>query len=43
MISDDVLKIIFITICIVMSLILPFLIYYEVTKDEFIIDKDNEK
>jgi hypothetical protein len=38
MISDDVLEIVFITICIIMSAMLPFSIYYEV-----IIDKDNEK
>lgn len=38
MISDDVLGIVFITICIMMSAMLPFSIYYEV-----IIDKDNEK
>lgn len=38
MISDDVLEIVFITICIMMSAMLPFSIYYEV-----IIDKDNEK
>jgi|GEM_PF-6599926 branched-subunit amino acid transport protein AzlD len=43
MISDEVLKVIFISVGVIMSLIWPFLVYYKVTENNETIDKDCEK
>jgi len=42
MISNDVLKIICVTIGVIMSLFLPFSIYYKVMEGEDVIDKADE-
>lgn len=43
MISNDAIKIICVTVGVIMSLFLPFLIYHKVMEGEEVIDKDDEK